>query len=314
MKIVILDGYCLNPGDLSWDALRSIAPLEVYDRTAEDQVVTRASGAEIVLTNKAPFSAATLQQLPELKFIGVLATGYNIVDVAAAKAGGVVVSNIPTYGTASVAQYAIALLLELCHHVGAHGEAVRQGEWSSNPDWSFWKSPLVELAGKTMGIVGYGRIGRQTAAIAHALGMQIVANDVARESVPEWLPIDRLLAESDVVSLHCPLTPENKGMIDRRRLTTMKPSALLINTSRGPLIVDQDLADALNNGTIAGAGLDVLSLEPPPPSNPLLQARNCIVTPHIAWATREARERLLDIAVENVKAFVAGRPQNVVSG
>jgi glycerate dehydrogenase len=313
MKIVILDGYCLNPGDLSWGALRAIAPLEVYERTPEVQVVARSAGADIVLTNKAPFSAATLQQLPELKFIGVLATGYNIVDVAAARARGVVVSNIPTYGTASVAQFAIALLLELCHHVGAHGDAVRQGEWSRNPDWSFWKSPLIELAGKTMGIVGYGRIGRQTAAVAQALGMRIVAHDVAADSVPDWLPIDRLLAESDVVSLHCPLTAENKGMIDRQRLATMKASAFLINTSRGPLIVDQDLADALNNGVIAGAGLDVLSVEPPPQSNPLLQARNCIVTPHIAWATREARERLMAIAVENVRAFVSGKPQNVVA-
>jgi glycerate dehydrogenase len=313
MKIVILDGYCLNPGDLSWDALRAIAPLEVYDRTGDDQVVAHAAGAEIVLTNKAPFTSASLQQLPELKFIGVLATGYNIVDVTAAKARGVVVSNIPTYGTASVAQFAIALLLELCHHVGMHGDAVRQGEWSRNPDWSFWKSPLIELAGKTMGIVGYGRIGRQTAAIAQALGMRIIAHDVAPDNLPEWRPIDHLLKESDVVSLHCPLTPENKGMIYRRQLAAMKPSAFLINTSRGPLIVDQDLADALNDGVIAGAGLDVLSIEPPPLSNPLLQARNCIVTPHIAWATREARERLLNIAIENVRAFVGGRPQNVVS-
>jgi glycerate dehydrogenase len=317
MKITVLDGYCLNPGDLSWDALREVAPVEVYDRTSEEQVVARAAGADIALTNKAPFSAATLAQLPELKFIGVLATGYNIVDVAAAKARGVVVSNIPTYGTSSVAQFAIALLLELCHHVGDHSEAVRQGEWSKNPDWSFWKSPLIELAGKTMGIVGFGRIGRQTAAIAHAMGMRIVANDAIEVNAPDyegfaWLPVDRLLAEADVVSLHCPLMPDNKGMIDRRRLATMKPTAFLLNTSRGPLVVDQDLADALNAGAIAGAGLDVLSLEPPPPSNPLLSARNCLVTPHIAWATKEARSRLLGIAVENVRAFVAGRPQNLV--
>jgi glycerate dehydrogenase len=317
MKITVLDGYCLNPGDLSWDALREVAPVEVYDRTSEEQVVARAAGAEIVLTNKAPFSAATLAQLPELKFIGVLATGYNIVDVAAAKARGVVVSNIPTYGTSSVAQFAIALLLELCHHVGDHSQAVRQGEWASNPDWSFWKSPLIELAGKTMGIVGFGRIGRHTAAIAHALGMRVVANDAIEVNAPDyegfaWLPVDRLVAEADVVSLHCPLTPDNKGMIDRRRLATMKPTAFLLNTSRGPLVVDQDLADALNTGVIAGAGLDVLSLEPPPPSNPLLSASNCLVTPHIAWATKEARSRLLGIAVENVRAFVAGHPQNLV--
>jgi glycerate dehydrogenase len=312
MKIVILDGYCLNPGDLSWDALRDVAPLQVYDRTPEDQVVSRTAGADMVLTNKAPFSAATLARLPDLKYIGVLATGYNIVDVAAARARGIVVCNIPTYGTASVAQFAIALLLELCHHVGSHSEAVRNGEWSCNPDWSFWTSPLIELAGKTMGIVGFGRIGRQTAAVAQALGMRVVFNDVVEARVPEWMPVDQLLAEADVVSLHCPLTPENKGMIDRRRLATMKPSAFLINTSRGPLIADQDLADALNAGVIAGAALDVLSIEPPPEGNPLLRARNCIVTPHIAWATKEARQRLLSVAVQNVVAFMKGAPQNVV--
>lgn len=312
MKIVILDGYCLNPGDLSWDALRDVAPLQVYDRTPEDQVVSRTAGADMVLTNKAPFSAATLARLPDLKYIGVLATGYNIVDVAAARARGIVVCNIPTYGTASVAQFAIALLLELCHHVGSHSEAVRKGEWSCNPDWSFWNSPLIELAGKTMGIVGFGRIGRQTAAVAQALGMRVVFNDVVEAGVPEWMPVDQLLAEADVVSLHCPLTPENKGMIDRRRLTTMKPTAFLINTSRGPLVADQDLADALDAGVIAGAALDVLSIEPPPEGNPLLRARNCIVTPHIAWATKEARERLLSVAVQNVVAFMKGAPQNVV--
>jgi glycerate dehydrogenase len=317
MKIVILDGYCLNPGDLSWTSLQELAPVELHDRTLDDEIVSRAQGADIVLTNKTPLSAATLQQLPGLKYIGVLATGYNVIDVAAAKERGVVVCNIPTYGTASVAQFAIALLLELCHHVGAHSQAVRQGEWSRNPDWSFWKSPLVELAGKTMGIVGFGRIGRHTAAIAHGLGMRIVANDSVTLNAPEyagfeWLPVDRLLATADVVSLHCPLTPENTGVIDRQRLATMKPSALLLNTSRGQLVVDQDLADALNAGVIAGAGLDVLSVEPPRDSNPLLKAGNCIVTPHIAWATREARERLLWIAVENVRSFLAGRPQNMV--
>ena len=317
MKIVVLDGYCLNPGDLSWDTLRAVGPLEVYDRTPEDQVADRAAGASMLLTNKTPLSAAVLAQLPDLKYIGVLATGYNIVDVAAAKSRGVTVCNIPTYGTASVAQFAFALLLELCHRVGAHSEAVRQGEWSRSADWSFWKYPLIELAGKTMGIVGLGRIGRQTAAIAHALGMRVVAHDSIRTNAPDypgfsWLPIDRLLAESDVVSLHCPLTPDNKGLIDRRRVAGMKRTAFLLNTSRGPLVNDQELADALNEGVIAGAGLDVLSIEPPTEGNPLLMARNCIVTPHIAWATREARERLLGIAVENVEAFLAGRPQNVV--
>ena len=317
MRIVVLDGHCLNPGDLSWDALRALAPLEVYDRTPEDQVVALAAGADMLLVTKVPISAATMQQLPELKYIGVVATGYNIVDVEAARARNVVVTNIPAYGTASVAQFAFALLLELCHHVCAHGEAVRQGAWSRSADWCFWNYPLIELAGKTMGIVGFGRIGRQTAAIANAFGMRVVAHDSVRAGAPQypnfaWLPVDRLLAESDVVSLHCPLTPENMGMIDRQRLASMKKTAFLLNTSRGPLVVDRDLADALNAGVIAGAGLDVLSVEPPPEGNPLLQAGNCIVTPHIAWATREARERLLEIAVENVRAFLAGHPQNAV--
>jgi glycerate dehydrogenase len=317
MKIVVLDGYALNPGDLSWQSLEQVAELEVHDRTPEDQVVARAAGADAVMTNKTPLSAATLAQLPQLRYIGVLATGYNIVDTAAAKERGIVVTNIPTYGTASVAQFAIALLLELCHHVGLHGEAVRNGEWSRNPDWSFWKTPLIELSGRTMGIVGFGRIGRQTGAIASALGMRVVAHDSYEVSPPnqpdfEWMTLDRIVAESDVLSLHCPLFADNKGMINRDRLSRMKSTAFLLNTSRGPLVVDQDLADALNAGQIAGAGLDVLSVEPPAESNPLLSAKNCIVTPHIAWATREARARLLDIAVENVRAFTAGRVVNAV--
>jgi glycerate dehydrogenase len=317
MKIVVLDGYALNPGDLSWRSLEQVAELEVHDRTPEDLVVARAAGADAVMTNKTPLSAATLGQLPQLRYIGVLATGYNIVDTAAAKERGIVVTNIPTYGTASVAQFAIALLLELCHHVGLHGEAVRNGEWSRNPDWSFWKTPLIELSGRTMGIVGYGRIGRQTGAIASALGMRVVAHDSNEVNPPnqpdfEWMTLDRIVAESDVLSLHCPLFAENKGMINRDRLSRMKSTAFLLNTSRGPLVVDQDLADALNAGQIAGAGLDVLSVEPPAESNPLLSAKNCIVTPHIAWATREARARLLNIAVENVRAFKAGRVVNAV--
>jgi glycerate dehydrogenase len=317
MKIVVLDGYALNPGDLSWGELHQLGALEIYDRTTEQDVVSRAAGARAVLTNKTPLSAATLARLPELRYIGVLATGYNIVDTAAAHQAGIVVTNIPTYGTASVAQFAFALLLELCHHVALHGEAVRQGEWSRSPDWSFWKSPLIELAGKTMGIVGFGRIGRQAGAIAAAMGMRVVAHDAIETNPPEydgfrWMPVEDLLAEADVVSLHCPLSADNRGMINRERLARMKKSAFLLNTSRGPLVVDQDLADALNNGTIAGAGLDVLSIEPPDGSNPLMSARNCIVTPHIAWATQEARKRLLDSAVANVRAFVDGRPQNTV--
>lgn len=317
MRIVVLDGYALNPGDLSWKSLEQIADVEVHDRTPEDQVVARAAGADAVMTNKTPLSAAALAQLPQLRYIGVLATGYNIVDVAAAKERGIVVTNIPTYGTASVAQFAIALLLELCHHIGIHSESVRQGEWSRNPDWSFWKTPLIELSGKTIGIVGFGRIGRQTGEIAAALGMRVVAHDSNESNAPdmpgfEWMTLDRIVAESDVLSLHCPLFADNKGMINRDRLSRMKTTAFLLNTSRGPLVVDQDLADALNAGQIAGAGLDVLSVEPPVASNPLLSAKNCIVTPHIAWATREARARLLDIAVENVRAFTAGHVVNAV--
>jgi glycerate dehydrogenase len=317
MKIVVLDGYALNPGDLTWDSLRQLGTVEIHDRTPEDLVVQRSQGAEVLLTNKTPLNRATVSQLPALKYIGVLATGYNIVDTAAARERGIVVTNIPTYGTASVAQFAIALLLELCHHVGFHGEAVRSGEWSRNPDWSFWKTPLIELSGRTMGIIGFGRIGRQTGAIAAALGMRVVANDAAEVNPPdypqfEWMTLDRIVSESDVLSLHCPLFPENRGMINKERLSVMKRSAFLLNTSRGPLVVDQDLADALNEDVIAGAGLDVLSVEPPVASNPLLSAKNCIVTPHIAWATREARARLLDVAVENLRAFVDGRVVNAV--
>jgi glycerate dehydrogenase len=317
MKIVVLDGYCLNPGDLSWDALRAFGEVEVYDRTPAEEAEARAQGAEIVLTNKTPLPADVLVRLSGLKYIGVLATGYNIVDVAAARAHGVTVCNIPTYGTASVAQFVFALLLELCHRVGAHSEAVRAGEWSANPDWCFWKSPLMELAGKTMGIVGFGRIGRATGRIADAMGMRVIANDAMQVGAPEWdgfrwAGVEELLRESDVVSLHVPLFPDTKHMINRATLALMKPSAFLINTSRGPLVADQDLADALNAGTIAGAGLDVLSVEPPVATNPLLGARNCVVTPHIAWATREARSRLMDIAVANLSDFLRGTPRNVI--
>lgn len=268
----------------------------------------RAAEATAVLVNKTPLRAATLAKLPHLKYIGVLATGYNIVDVEAARAQGITVTNVPTYGTQSVAQLTIALLLELCHHVGMHGEAVRAGEWNSNPDWSFWKLPLVELAGKTFGCIGYGRIGAQTAKVAEALGMKVQIH-----SRSQGLPLDKLLSTSDVISLHCPLTPETKGLIAASQLGRMKQSAFLLNTARGPLIVEQDLADALNAGRIAGAGLDVLSVEPPVQGSPLFSARNCIVTPHIAWATTEARTRLMEIAIENLAAFRQGAARNVVS-
>jgi glycerate dehydrogenase len=308
MKITILDGYCLNTGDLSWDSLRAFGEVEVFDRTPADQAVERAAGSAIVLTNKTPLPAAVLDQLPDLRYIGVLATGYNVIDIEAARRKGIVVSNVPTYGTASVAQFVFALLLELCHHVQLHADAVRAGEWTHSPDWCFSKSPLIELEGKTMGIVGYGRIGRQTARIAEVFGMRVLWWD----KPPGVSSLEQLLSESDVVSLHVPLSPETREMINSHTLALMKPTAILINTSRGPLIQEADLAAALNGGRIAGAALDVLSMEPPPATNPLLSARNCLITPHMAWATTEARRRLMSAVIENVAAFLNGHPQNVV--
>jgi len=318
MKLVVLDGYCLNPGDLSWDELRKLGDVAVYDRTAPADVVARLDGAHCALTNKTPLNAQAIQQLPSLRYIGVVATGYDCVDVAAAAKQGIVVTNVPTYGTASVAQHVFALLLELCHHVGMHAAAVRNGEWSACTDWSFWKSSLVELDGKTMGIVGFGRIGRQVAHIADAFGMRIMASDAKPSNPPafdgfRWASIDELLAESDVVTLHCPLTAENKGLINAERLRRMKPSAFLLNTSRGGLVVEEDLAQGLNSGIIAGAALDVLPAEPPVHGSPLFSARNCIVTPHIAWATKEARSRLLNAGVANVRSYLVGQPQNLVN-
>jgi glycerate dehydrogenase len=316
MKITVLDGYCLNTGDLSWDPLRAFGEVEVFERTPAEQVVERAAGAAIVLTNKTPLPAAALDQLPDLRYIGVLATGYNVIDIEAAKRKGIVVSNVPTYGTASVAQFVFALLLELCHHVQLHADSVRAGEWTSSPDWCFSKSPLIELEGKTMGIVGYGRIGRQTARIAQAFGMRVLwwdrlpsLSSADCQGVPT---LEQLLSESDVVSLHVPLSAETHEMINARTLALMKPTAILINTSRGPLIQEADLAATLNASRIAGAALDVLSMEPPPLENPLLTARNCLITPHMAWATTEARRRLMSAVIENVAAFLSGQPKNVV--
>lgn len=316
MRLVVLDGYALNPGDLSWTELEQWVEVAVHDRTPPQEVVSRAAGAELVMTNKTPLPRDVLAQLPGLTYIGVLATGYNIVDIDAARELGVVVTNIPSYGTESVAQFAIALLLELCHHVGLHSQAVRDGEWSRNPDWSFWKTPLIELSGKTMGIVGYGRIGRHTARIAAALGMRVCAYDadpVSSEPGVAMVALDELLSQSDVVSLHCPLFPETRGLINAARIQQMKHGAFLINTSRGPLVVEQDLANALDSNYLGGAALDVLSVEPPVDGSPLLKARNCLVTPHIAWATREARARLMQIAVANVVAFLNGQPVNRVN-
>lgn len=313
MKIVVLDGYALNPGDLSWDALRELGECEIHERTAAADIVARAAGAEVVLTNKCPLSAETLAQLPDLKFIGVMATGYNVVDTTAAKERGIVVSNVPIYGTKSVAQHVFALILEHTQNVGAHAAAVNEGRWSKNPDWCFWDHPLVELDGKTLGIVGYGRIGQAVADLGRAFGMQvIVASRTAKEGV-EQVSIDELFQRSDVVSLHCPQTPETEGLVNAQRIELMKPSALLVNTSRGPLVVEDDLAAALNADRIGGAALDVLSSEPPSPDNPLLSAKNCFVTPHIAWATQAARARLLGTVMENIRAFTTGTPQNVVS-
>jgi glycerate dehydrogenase len=318
MKIVVLDGHALNPGDLSWEGLRAFGELQVFDRTAEDQIGARAHDAEIVLTNKTELSAQTLRQLKKTRYIGVLATGYDNVDVRVARELGITVTNVPTYGTASVAQFTFALLLELCHHVGLHSEATRAGEWSRSEDFSFWRTPLIELAGKTIGILGMGRIGWRVAELAVAFEMRVVAADEVKRPVPawpgfRWCEVDELLADADVVSLHCPLLPQTQGIINAKSLAKMKPSAFLINTSRGPLIVEQDLADALNSGRIAGAAVDVLSSEPPTSDNPLLRAKNCIVTPHIAWATKEARTRLLEAAVSNLRAFLDGHPANVVN-
>ena len=320
MKIVVLDGYAENPGDLTWAPLEALGDLTVYDRTGADQVAGRVKGAEAVITNKTPVTRQTLEQCPTVKYIGVLATGYNIVDVQAARERNIPVSNIPTYGTAAVAQFAIALLLEICHHIGPHDKAVHEGRWAANPDWSFWDYPLIELDGKTMGLIGFGRIGQATGRIAAALGLKVMAYNGENRPVPDvggWAEpagLERLLAESDVISLHCPLFPETQGIINKNTIAKMKDGVIIINNSRGPLIVEADLAEALNSGKVYAAGLDVVSSEPINPDNPLLTAKNCLITPHISWAPKESRQRLMEAAAENLKAFQAGRPINVVNG
>lgn len=319
MKIVILDGYTENPGDLSWEGMEILGELTVYDRTPVDRIVERIGDAEAVIVNKVPITRATLEACPGLRYIGVLATGYNVIDVAACKEHGIVVSNIPTYGTAAVAQLAIALTLELCHHVAAHSDSVYAGEWSACPDWTYWKFPLIELAGKTMGIIGFGRIGQTTGRIAQALGMTVLAYDEMRipgleSETCRYTDLDTLFASSDVISLHCPLFPATKGMINASSIAKMKDGVFIINTSRGPLIVEEDLRAALESGKVAGAGLDVVSTEPIAADNPLLKAKNCLITPHIAWAPKESRQRLMDIAVDNLAAFIAGNPKNQVQG
>ncbi len=318
MKIVILDGYTLNPGDLSWEGLKKLGDLTIHDRTAPADVVSRCKDAEIVFTNKTPVNAAAQEQLPKLKYIGVLATGYNIVDVDAAKRLGIIVANVPGYGTSSVVQMTFALLLELTLHVQRHSDSVRDGKWSRSADFCYWDFPLVELAGKTIGIIGMGHIGGKVADVATAFDMKVVGNSRTRTDQSHrknfrWAEIPELLAASDVVSIHCPLFPETRGLINKENLSLMKKTAFLLNTSRGPIVIDEDLADALNRDLIAGAGIDVLSTEPPPAGNPLFTAKNCIITPHISWATKEARARLMDIAVTNLEAFLADKPVNIVN-
>ncbi|HIQ86629.1 MAG TPA: D-2-hydroxyacid dehydrogenase [Candidatus Scatomorpha gallistercoris] len=320
MKLVVLDGYTENPGDLSWDALRRFGELTVYERTSDDQseVAERIKGADIVVANKTPIRAEVINSAGALKYITILATGYDIVDVAAARARGIPVSNVPSYGTAAVAQFAIAMLLEICHHVAHHSETVHAGRWESCADWCYWDYPLIELDGKTMGIIGFGRIGQQTGRIAKALGMHILATgsrptDAGRE-IADYVELDELLARSDVISLHCPLFPSTRGIISRENIARMKDGVILLNNSRGALVDEQALADALNSGKVYAAGLDVVSTEPIRGDNPLLKAKNCFITPHISWAPKEARERIMDCTVKNIEAFLDGKPVNVVNG
>lgn len=320
MKIVILDGYTENPGDLSWEGLENLGNLTVYDRTSltdEQEIIERIGDAEIVLTNKTPITKSTMDACPDLKFIAMLATGYNVVDVAYAKERGIPVSNVPAYGTASVSQYAIALLLEVCHHIGHHSDAVKEGRWAACKDFCFWDYPLIELEKKTMGIIGFGRIGQSTGRIAKTLGMKVLAYDVypneAGREIGEYVDLDTLLASSDVIALHCNLTAENTGIINEKNIAKMKDNVIILNNARGQLIVEQDLADALNQGKVAAAALDVVSTEPIRTDNPLLQAKNCLITPHISWAPVESRQRIMDCSVENVKAFLDGLPINVVN-
>lgn len=318
MKIVVLDGYTLNPGDLSWDGIRKFGDLQVYERTPPHQIVERCKDAEIIFSNKTPVSRETLEQLPVLKYIGVLATGYNVIDIDYAKERGVVVTNVPGYGTASVVQMTFALLLELCQHVQKHSDSVFQGDWAASPDFCYWKYPLVELEGKTIGIIGFGRIGKKVADVATAFGMNVLGSarhhsDQSHRKNFSWAELPELLSNSDVVSIHCPLFPETKGLINKDSLSQMKNSAFLLNTSRGPIVVDEDLAEALNTGVIAGAGIDVLSVEPPSTSNPLFKAKNCLITPHIAWATKEARSRLMETVEKNLSSYLNGNPVNIVN-
>ena len=320
MKLVVLDGYTENPGDLSWEALRAFGEVTIYERTSYVDapiIAERLQDADIAVVNKTPITKQTMDACPHLKLICVLATGYNVVDCACAKEKGIPVCNVPAYGTASVSQFAIALLLELCHHIGHHSETVHAGRWANNADWCYWDYPMVELAGKTIGIIGFGRIGQATGRIAAALGMRVLAHsphesDEGRR-IGTYVDLDTLLRESDVISLHCPLTKDNAELINRQTIAKMKDGALLVNNARGQLLNEQDVADALNSGKLAGAALDVVSAEPVHADNPLLSAKNCILTPHISWAPKESRQRIMEITAENIRAFLNGTPQNVVN-
>lgn len=320
MKIVVLDGYTENPGDLSWEELEKFGEVTVYDRTSyEDSplIAQRLKDAEIAVVNKTPVTRATIDQCPGLKLIAVLATGYNVVDCAYAKEKGISVVNVPTYGTQIVGQYAVGLLLEICSHYGHHAQTVREVKWEKNPDWCYWDFPMIELYGKTAGIIGLGRIGQATAKILNAMDMKVLAFDAypsdAGKALAEYVDLDTLLAQSDVIFLHCPLFPDTEGMINRENIEKMKDGVILINNSRGQLVNEQDLADALNSGKVYAAGLDVVSTEPIKGNNPLLAAKNCFITPHISWAAQASRQRIMDITAENIRAFLAGKPVNVVN-
>ena len=320
MKIVVLDGYTENPGDLSWEALEKYGELTVYDRTAymdSPVIAERIGDAEIVISNKTPISRTTIDACPNIKLIAMLATGYNVVDYTYAKEKGIPVVNVPTYGTQIVGQYAVGLLLEICSHYGEHDQSVKAGEWENNVDWCYWKHPMIELYGKTAGVIGLGRIGQATAKILKAMDMRVLAYDTfqseAGKALAEYTDLDTLLSQSDVIFLHCPLFPATEGIINKENIKKMKDGVIIINNSRGQLIVEQDLADALNSGKVYAAGLDVVSTEPIKGDNPLLSARNCLITPHISWAAQASRQRIMDITAENIRAFVEGSPVNVVN-
>ena len=320
MKIVVLDGYAENPGDLSWDDIAALGTLTVYDRTSftdEAEIIERIGDAEIVITNKTPISRRVIDSCPSMKLIAVIATGYNVVDCGRAKEKGVLVANVPSYGTAAVGQFAVALLLEICCRVGHHDRTVHEGKWENCSDWCYWDYPIMELAGKTMGIIGFGRIGRQTGRIARAMGMDVIAYDGSPteegREIARYVQLDELLGRSDVIALHCPLLPDTKEIINRSSIAKMKDGVIIINNGRGPLVNERDLADALNCGKVYAAGVDVVSSEPIRSDNPLLTAKNCIITPHISWAAKESRQRIMDCTAENIRAYIEGRPINIVN-